>query len=68
MCIRDSRLIALRGYSIEKHSPNSAVLARITRLTQRWSDATGDKVILRRLVERDWPGYYDWADRRADLT
>eukprot|EP00969_Alexandrium_andersonii_P243864 10773765-Alexandrium_andersonii.AAC.1 len=43
-------------------------MARLARLTRRWSDATGDGAILRHLVEADWPGYYDWADARADLT
>eukprot|EP00969_Alexandrium_andersonii_P086340 3806417-Alexandrium_andersonii.AAC.1 len=43
-------------------------MACITRLTRRWSDATGDGVILRHLVEADWPGYFDWAERRADLA
>eukprot|EP00969_Alexandrium_andersonii_P060471 2662497-Alexandrium_andersonii.AAC.1 len=38
----------------------------MARLHDRWTMA-GDRHICRELVEADWPGYYDWADRRADM-
>eukprot|EP00969_Alexandrium_andersonii_P345205 15259749-Alexandrium_andersonii.AAC.1 len=41
-------------------------MSRLARLVDRWSER-GDRHILKWKVEVDWPGYYDWADRRADL-
>eukprot|EP00969_Alexandrium_andersonii_P068562 3024824-Alexandrium_andersonii.AAC.1 len=43
-------------------------MSQVARLVVCWSDATGDGVILRHLVEADRPGYFDWAERRADLS
>eukprot|EP00969_Alexandrium_andersonii_P227474 10045952-Alexandrium_andersonii.AAC.1 len=41
-------------------------MSRLMRLHERWTER-GDRHISRDLVEADWPGYYDWADRRGDL-
>eukprot|EP00969_Alexandrium_andersonii_P085863 3786067-Alexandrium_andersonii.AAC.1 len=41
-------------------------MSRIMRLQERWT-AVGGRDIERDLVEQDWPGYYDWAARRADI-
>eukprot|EP00969_Alexandrium_andersonii_P102142 4508586-Alexandrium_andersonii.AAC.1 len=42
-----TRLVALRGFPLDKVNPNSAIMARIGRLVDRWSDDSGDGCILR---------------------
>eukprot|EP00969_Alexandrium_andersonii_P015983 699316-Alexandrium_andersonii.AAC.1 len=41
-------------------------MSRLVRLQQRWTEP-GARHISRRLVEADWAGYHDWADRRGDI-